>query len=417
MALTERVVLFHDFGPAGHERAPRSATAGSAGSRASSRCRTRAAGCASTTARDAPSMARRSPPRTASLLDDGTRVELGADGRLPATARIVTADGSVVPARRSRRTASGIVARRPSASWPSTGCASAPARRRRDRPVPRPATGRPIIEGERATFLCRGDADEVWVRHRVVGLPDPLRLRRIPDTDLWYVTIELPGGSRVEYQLEIRRGDARSEPLQRPAQPQARAQSGRRELGLRRRRATRCPTGRSTTRRPGRASSSSGPCRARRCAASCTVTLYLPARFQRGRRATRCSSCTTAPTTSIRLRQDRAGQPDPPPRRAPRWSSPSCSPRDRLVEYANHAPHARFIARELVPAAEPELPLASTARRVAACMGSSFGGVAVALDRGALPRRVRLAAAAVGVARASPTSAPSTAAARPSTRW
>ena len=32
----------------------------------------------------------------------------------------------------------------------------------------------PIIEGERATFLFRGEVDEVRVRHRVVGLPDPL---------------------------------------------------------------------------------------------------------------------------------------------------------------------------------------------------------------------------------------------------
>ena len=34
--------------------------------------------------------------------------------------------------------------------------------------------GAPIVEGDRATFLWRGEADEVMVRHRVVGLPDPL---------------------------------------------------------------------------------------------------------------------------------------------------------------------------------------------------------------------------------------------------
>ena len=43
-------------------------------------------------------------------------------------------------------------------------------------------------------------------RHRVVGLPDPLRLRRIKDTDLWYVAPSIPEGSRVEYQFEITRG-------------------------------------------------------------------------------------------------------------------------------------------------------------------------------------------------------------------
>jgi len=52
--------------------------------------------------------------------------------------------------------------------------------------------GAPIIEGSRATFLWRGHADEVSVRHRVVGLPDPLRLRHVKDTDLWYVSTDIP---------------------------------------------------------------------------------------------------------------------------------------------------------------------------------------------------------------------------------
>ena len=40
--------------------------------------------------------------------------------------------------------------------------------------------GAPIVEGEKATFLFRGDADEVRVRHRVVGLADPMAMRRLP---------------------------------------------------------------------------------------------------------------------------------------------------------------------------------------------------------------------------------------------
>ena len=65
--------------------------------------------------------------------------------------------------------------------------------------------GAPIIEGSRATFLWRGHADEVSVRHRVVGLPDPLRLRHVKDTDLWYVSTDIPEGSRIEYSFEITR--------------------------------------------------------------------------------------------------------------------------------------------------------------------------------------------------------------------
>ena len=67
--------------------------------------------------------------------------------------------------------------------------------------------GSPIIEGERATFLFRGEADGVSVRHRVVGLPEPLEMRRIEGTDLWATSTVLPEGSRVEYQLELRRGE------------------------------------------------------------------------------------------------------------------------------------------------------------------------------------------------------------------
>ena len=65
----------------------------------------------------------------------------------------------------------------------------------------------PIVEGARCTFLYRGEADEVLLVHRIVGLPDRLPLRRLRGTDLWYVVLELPEGSRVEYQLEVRRGE------------------------------------------------------------------------------------------------------------------------------------------------------------------------------------------------------------------
>ncbi|MEO7130105.1 MAG: enterochelin esterase, partial [Dermatophilaceae bacterium] len=64
----------------------------------------------------------------------------------------------------------------------------------------------PIIEGERATFLYRGEVDAAFVRHRVVGLSDPLEMHRVGESDLWAVTTVLPEGSRVEYQIEIRKG-------------------------------------------------------------------------------------------------------------------------------------------------------------------------------------------------------------------
>ena len=44
----------------------------------------------------------------------------------------------------------------------------------------------PIVEGDRCTFLLRGEADEVHLVHRIIGLPDRLPLRRLRGTDLWY---------------------------------------------------------------------------------------------------------------------------------------------------------------------------------------------------------------------------------------
>ena len=67
----------------------------------------------------------------------------------------------------------------------------------------------PVVEGARCTFLYRGEADEVFLIHRIFGLPDHLPLRRVRGTDLWYVVLELPEGSRVEYQLEVVRGGQR----------------------------------------------------------------------------------------------------------------------------------------------------------------------------------------------------------------
>src|SRR3954452_16855580 len=40
---------------------------------------------------------------------------------------------------------------------------------------------------------------------RIMGLPDRLPMRRLPGTDLWYVILEVPEGSRIEYQLEVSR--------------------------------------------------------------------------------------------------------------------------------------------------------------------------------------------------------------------
>lgn len=230
----------------------------------------------------------------------------------------------------------------------------------------------PIIEGERATFLFRGDADEVRVRHRVVGLPDPLPMRRLSDTDLWAATTDLPTGSRVEYQLEIRRGD-HYERFNDPLNPRQ-AQS---------------PFGPSSVcaasgydvpdwarfdaeSRPGELTEQT--IRSKALRRDQDYFLYLPARFARAQRypllivhdGTDYLKFTDMKTVLDNLihRLDIAPM-----------VVAFVPPRERLREYPNFAPHARFIARELMPDIEGALPIGDgpSAR---ALMGSSFGGVA-----------------------------------------
>ena len=69
-------------------------------------------------------------------------------------------------------------------------------------------TGRdfPLVEGGRVTFVFRGEADDVRLRHWVFGLPSSVPLARVRGSDLWYHVLELPEGSRVEYKLEVTRG-------------------------------------------------------------------------------------------------------------------------------------------------------------------------------------------------------------------
>ena len=105
-----------------------------------------------------------------------------------------------------------------------------------------------------------------------MGLPDPLPLRRIRDTDLWYVTTELPEGSRVEYQFEIIRGEHHEEFVNDPLNPKlAHGPFGASSV-LRRDRLRGARLVPATTPRPGRARSSSDTSPARRCAARCRST-------------------------------------------------------------------------------------------------------------------------------------------------
>ncbi|RKT79797.1 enterochelin esterase family protein [Terracoccus luteus] len=232
--------------------------------------------------------------------------------------------------------------------------------------------GSPIIEGERATFLFRGDVDEVWVRHRVVGLPDGLPLKRIGESDLWAVTTVLPEGSRVEYQIEIRKGES-YERFNDPLNPRV-AQSPMGSSSVCAAVGYRVPewVHHDPEARPGELVEEQVRSKALR--RDQPIQIYLPARFNRaqsypllvvhdGTDYLQFAAMKTVLDNLIhRLDLDPLVAVFVPPR-------------DRLKEYPNHAPHARFVARELVPLLTERLPLIDTPE--ARClMGSSFGGIA-----------------------------------------
>ena len=230
----------------------------------------------------------------------------------------------------------------------------------------------PIVEGIRCTFLYRGEADEVHLIHRAVGLPERIPLRRLYGTDLWYVVVELPEGSRFEYQLEVARDGQRArinDPLN--------ARLAHSPLGS----SSVCYahgyevpdwTRPDPESRPGSLVDLRVPSRALR--RDCAVTLYLPARLLRTARYPllivhdggdylKYASAKTVLDNLIH-RLDVA-----------ETIVAFVSPGDRLTEYANSAAHARYLTAELVPRLEAEFPLAGTPSG-RCLMGASFGAVA-----------------------------------------
>jgi enterochelin esterase family protein len=230
----------------------------------------------------------------------------------------------------------------------------------------------PIVEGSRCTFLYRGEADAISLVHRTFGLPEPIGLRRLRDTDLWYAVVELPEGSRFEYQLEVTRGERR-ERVNDPLNPRlSHSPVGSSSVCYARGYEVPSWTQHNPDARPGSLLDLVVPSRALR--RDCRVTLYLPARFRRTGRY---------PLLIVHDGGDYLGY------AAARTVLDNLIhrldvaevivafvwPGDRLVEYANSAAHARYLTAELVPRLEAEFPLAG-APSARCLMGASFGAVA-----------------------------------------
>jgi enterochelin esterase family protein len=229
----------------------------------------------------------------------------------------------------------------------------------------------PIVEGTSITFVYRGEADAVHLKHWVFGLPASQPLARLTGTDLWYRTLELPEGSRVEYKLEVVRG-SRSESIEDPLNPhRARDPLGANSVAH--------SSGytvpdwiRPDLDTPGGTIDEirfDSQLFGRR-----GVGLYLPARYRRtrsypllvvhdGHDYLEYAGLGTILDNLIRRRE------------IPELIVALTTSPNRLGEYAGDERHARFITDELVPHLERTLPL--DARPQSRClMGASFGAVA-----------------------------------------
>ena len=230
----------------------------------------------------------------------------------------------------------------------------------------------PIVEGPAVTFVWRGEANGVSLRHWIFGLESGSSLTRIPNTDLWYLTLDIPHGSRVEYKFEIHRAD-RSEWIEDPRNPnRARDPFGANSVLQGEGYAVPDWVRPDPTARPGLLepfgfhSKAFGGMR--------SGHIYLPARFRKsrlypllvvhdGKDYLNFAVMKTVLDNLI----ERLEIPD-------MIVAFTDSP-DRIREYPNTEQHARFLTEELLPDLTQRLPIID--RPQSRClMGASFGAVA-----------------------------------------
>lgn len=233
--------------------------------------------------------------------------------------------------------------------------------------------GVPIVEGRTVTFVYRGPADEVYLQHWIYGLSSNSQpFTHLPGTDLWFLVMDLPEKSRVEYKLGIVH-QGRQQLIQDPLNPNLAtdpfgANSVVHAAGYE------LPewSDEDPDARHGTIQSlqvSSDVLRERR-----EVQIYLPARFRELRRYPllvvhdgpdylRFASLQNVLDNLIHRLEI-------PPMVVALIGSDR-----RLQEYANDETHARFLVEELVPLLESRYPLL-TDRSSRGLMGSSFGAVA-----------------------------------------
>jgi len=230
----------------------------------------------------------------------------------------------------------------------------------------------PIVEGSMVTFVYAGAASSVRLHHWVFGLASSRPFARLRGSDLWFLVMDIPEGSRVEYKLEVARG-SRRELTRDPLNPHlahdpfgansvvhaagyVEPEWARADPDARRGEIVDFEIG----------SAAFGMPR--------PVQVYLPARFRPRRRYPllvvhdgpdylRYSRLQTVLDNLIHRLEVHA------------MVVALIRPGDRLVEYADDRRHASFLVDDLVPALEERYPLVPGPEG-RGLMGASFGAVA-----------------------------------------
>lgn len=230
----------------------------------------------------------------------------------------------------------------------------------------------PLAEGASVTFVYRGKADAVLLQHFIYGLPTSRPFRRLGGSELWYLVLDIPPNSRVEYKLNVVKGKDHHW-IRDPLNPYtARDPFGANSVVHSSGHMQPDWTLHDAEARPGELTDHE--LKAKSLGRTQHYKLYLPARYRATRRY---------PLLVLHDGQDYLNFADlktvldnlihrmeVAPLIVALINSPA-----RLTEYADDPNHAKFITEELVPHLDHTLPLIKTpsARAIA---GASFGGVA-----------------------------------------
>ena len=229
----------------------------------------------------------------------------------------------------------------------------------------------PLVDRDGVTFLFRGEADAVFLRLFISGLPAAQPLERVSGSELWLLRFALPAESRFEYKFEVQRGGATewiTDPLNpnRAADPFG-ANSVCQGFGY-------LPPEWSLPDAAARTGSFEEFALDSKHLGRRRVPLYVPARFRRSRRYpllvlhdgsdyVRYAQLKTVLDNLIHRLEI-------PPLIVALTDSP-----DRLHEYVGLNAHADFLVEDLLPAVAARVPLDPDAAARGA-MGASLGGVA-----------------------------------------